>query len=74
MKEVTKDDYILTNINAECYYVIRLKDDKEYIVYRKKENGKIINYILKDDEEIPLSKEVLDMYLSAIREYERDGI
>lgn len=74
MEEVTKDDYVLTNINLDCYYVIRLKDDKEYIVYRKKENGKIIYYILKNDEEIPLSKEVLDMHLSAIREYERDGI
>ena len=74
MKEVTKDDYILTNINPYCYYVIRLKDDKEYIVYWRKENGKKVNYIKKDGEEIPLSKEVLDMHLSAIREYERDGI
>ena len=74
MKEVTKDDYILTNINPYCYYVIRLKDDKEYIVYWIKENGKKVNYIKKDGEEIPLSKEVLDMHLSAIREYERDGI
>lgn len=72
--KITREDYILTNINPKGCYVIRLKDDKEYIVYYRKENGKQINYIKKDGREMPLSKEVLNMYLSSIREYEREGI
>ncbi len=75
MKEVTLDDYVLTNIDTNCNYVIRLKDEKEYIVYRKKPRGqKIITYIRKDGEEIPVSKEVVRMFLSEVKIYERDGI
>lgn len=74
INEITREDYILTNINSEGYFVIRLKDDKEYIVYYRKLKGKTINYIKKDGKEIPLSNEVLKMYLASVREYQREGI
>lgn len=76
MKEITLDDYVLTNINIGTRgYVIRLKDGNEYQVYVKKPRGqKSYDYILKDGKEIPLSKEVRDIVLSEIREYERYGI
>ena len=75
MEEITLEDYVLTNIGLDGYYVIRLKDEKEYIVYRRKPRGqKAINYILKDGEEIPVSKDVIKLFLSSIREYERYGI
>lgn len=74
MKEITKEDYKLTNINRDGKFVIRLKDDNEYIVYYRKKNGKTINFIEKDGKEIPLSKEVLKMHLSEVRVYQRDGI
>ena len=67
---ITKEDYVLTNINAEGYYVIRLKDNKEYIVYKEGEK----DYILKDNKKVYLDKEVRKMVLSSIREYERYGI
>ena len=70
MSAITKEDYVLTNLNAEGYYVIRLKDNKEYIVYKEGEK----DYILKDNKKIYLDKEVRKMVLSSIREYERYGI
>lgn len=69
-KLITRDDYVLTNINADCYYVIRLKDDKEYKIYKE---GKR-DYILKDNKKIYLDDEVRKAVLSSIREYERYGI
>ena len=74
MQEITKKDYKLTNINRNGKLVIRLKDDNEYVVYYRKQNGKTINFIEKDGKEIPLSKEVLKMHLSEVRVYQRDGI
>lgn len=71
---ITLNEYVLTNIGLDGYYVIRLKDGKEYKVYRKKQNNKIINYILRDGKEISLNKDVLKLYISEIRIYERDGI
>ena len=36
-EEITLNDYVLTNIDLETgYFTIRLKDNKEYIVYLKK--------------------------------------
>ena len=74
IKLITKEDYKLTNINRDGKFVIRLKDDNEYVVYYRKKNGKTINFIEKDGQEIPLSKEVLQMHLSEVRVYQRDGI
>lgn len=76
IKEITLDDYVLTNINIDTRgYVIRLKDNKEYQVYRKKPRGqKTYYHIIKDGEEIRLSKEVQNIVLSEIREYETYGI
>lgn len=73
IKEITLDDYVLTNININTKgYVIRLKDNKEYQIYVKKPRGqKAYDYIIKDGKEIKLSKEVRDIVLSEIREYER---
>ena len=70
MSAITKEDYVLTNLNAEGYYVIRLKDNKEYIVYKEG----LRDYILKDNKKIYLGEEVRKMVLSSIREYERYGI
>lgn len=64
------DDYVLTNINLDGYYVVRLKDNKEYKIYK---DGKR-DYIIKDDKKIYLSNEVRKAVLSNIREYERYGI
>lgn len=79
MKEITLNDYVLTNIDLETlYFTIRLKDDKEYIVYYKKikdgKKTKTINYIKKDGKEIPLSDEVLKVHLAEVRVYQRSGI
>lgn len=75
-KEITLDDYVLTNININTRgYVIRLKDGKEYQVYVKKPRGqKSYDYILKDGKEIKLNKEVRDIVLSEIKQYEKYGI
>lgn len=70
MSEITRKEYVLTNINRDCYYVIRLTDDKEYIIYKE---GKK-DYIIKDGEKIYLDDEVRKAVLSSIREYERYGI
>lgn len=74
--EITLDDYKLTNIDlATHYFTIRLKDEKEYIVYRKLlETGKLVYFIKKNDEEIPLSKKVIKIFLKEVKEYEREGI
>lgn len=69
-KIITREDYVLTNINKDCYYVIRLKDNKEYKIYRE---GKR-DYILINDEKYYLDNEVRKVVLSNIREYERCGI
>lgn len=74
-KEITFEEYVLTNINPDGYYVIRLKDDKEYIVYHKKPKGQKSFYFIKqNDKEIKLSDEVKKSYLSEVREYEYWGI
>lgn len=68
--EITLKDYVLTNINAEGYYVVKLKDGNSYKIYK---NGNR-DYILKDSKEVYLSDEVRKAVLSNIREYERYGI
>lgn len=74
-KEITLNDYFLTNIDLKTgYFTIRLKDNKEYIVYLKKENGKIINYIEKDNMQIPLSNEVSKIHFEEIKTYQVSGI
>lgn len=75
-KEITLEDYVLTNIDHKTgYFTIRLKDNEEYIVYYKRlKNKKQINFIVKDGEKIPLNYEVLKAHLSAIREYKISGI
>lgn len=70
MSAITKEDYVLTNLNLEGCYVIRLKDNKEYVVYKEGKN----DYILKDNKKIYLDEEVQKMVLSSIKEYERYGI
>lgn len=74
--EITLEDYKLTNIDlATHYFTIRLKDEKEYIVYRKLlDTGKLVYFIKKDDEEIALNKKVEKIFLKEVREYEREGI
>ena len=69
-EEITKEDYVLTNINLDGYYVVRLKDNKEYKIYKE---GKR-DYILKDNKKIYLDDQVKSWVLSSIREYERHGI
>lgn len=82
IEEVTKitlDDYVLTNIDLETLcFTIRLKDEKEYIVYHKKikVDGRVktINYIKKDGKIIPLDDEVTKLHLAEVRVYQREGI
>ena len=69
-EEITKEDYVLTNINLEGYYVIKLKDGNSYKIYKE---GKK-DYILKNNKKIYLDKQVQNLVLSSIREYERYGI
>ena len=39
-KEITLEDYMLTNIDHKTgYFTIRLKDNEEYIVYYRKIKG-----------------------------------
>lgn len=71
MEEISLKDYVLTNINLNGYFTIRLTDNKEYIVYKGK-NGK--DYIVKDNKEIPLSKEVKNIHLGEVRVYQNEGI
>lgn len=73
--KITLNDYVLTNVDLKTgYFTVRLKDDKEYIVYIKKENGKIINYIEKDNMIIHLSDEVSKIHLEEIKTYQKSGI
>ena len=69
-EEITKDDYVLTNLNLDGYYVIELKDSNSYKIYKE---GKR-DYILKDNKKIYLSDEVRKIVLAEIKEYERYGI
>ena len=69
-EKITTKEYVLTNIHLDGYYVIRLTDDKEYIIYKE---GKK-DYIIKDNKKIYLNDEVRKLVLSSIREYERYGI
>ena len=75
-KIITLEDYVLTNIDLETgYFTIRLKDDKEYIVKKKKEKGKKqVNFIKKNGKEIPLSDEVVKLHLAEVKVYQREGI
>lgn len=74
MEEITLDDYVLTNLGLDGYYRVRLKDDKEYKIYPRKEGRRTVDYIEKDNKMIKLSYEVQKAVLSSIREYERYGI
>lgn len=76
MGKITLDDYVLTNLNLEkqCFS-IRLKNNKEYIVYHRKPRGqKSIYFIIKDNKEISLDEEVKKCFLSEVRIYNRVGI
>ena len=68
--EIQLEEYELTNIDIEGYYVVRLKDGNSYRIYKDGDR----DYILKDGKEIYLSNEVRKAVLSNIREYERYGI
>ena len=70
MKEVTLKDYILTNINASGFYVIKLKDGNSYKLYK---DGKR-DYIVINNKKIYLDDDVRKAVLSNIREYEKYGI
>ena len=76
MEEITKKDYVLTNLSLKDHcFTIRLKDNKEYIVYHRRPRGqKTIYYIEKDDKEILLDDEVKKWFLSEVRLYNRVGI
>lgn len=68
------EDYVLTNINLNTMaYYIRLKDGKEYDVWKHKKTP-VYYYIIKEGEEIKLDKDVAKAYLLEVRVYERDGI
>lgn len=76
MEVITLKDYELTNLNLKyrCFN-IRLKDNKEYIVYhRKPKRQKTMYFIIKDNKEILLDDEVKKCYLSEVRLYNRVGI
>lgn len=74
MKEIKLEDYQLTNIGLDEFYRVRLKDNKEYKIYSKKENGKKVVFIKKDGKMFKLSDEVQKLVNASIREYERYGI
>lgn len=76
MEKITRKDYVLTNLSLTNHcFVIRLKDNKEYIVYHRRPRGqKTIYYIKKDDKEILLDDEVKKWFLSEVRLYNRVGI
>lgn len=69
-EEVTLKDYVLTNLHLDGYFAIRLKDNKEYICYKK---GKM-HFIKKDGKEILLDDEVNKAFMANVREYNRYGI
>lgn len=74
MEEITLEDYQLTNLGLDGFYRVRLKDNKEYKIFPRKENGKTVDYIVKDGKMIKLSYEVQKEVMANIREYERYGI
>ena len=76
MEKITLEYYVLTNLHLkERCFAIRLKDNKEYIVYHKKSKGqKTIYFIEKEGKEILLDDEVKKCYLSEVRLYNRVGI
>lgn len=76
MEQITLKEYVLTNLDLkELCFTIRLKDNKEYIVYHRKPRGqKTIYYIKKDNKEVLLDEEVKKCYLSEVRIYNRIGI
>lgn len=53
-EKITIKNYVLTNLNLDGYFTIRLKDGKEYVCYKR---GKT-HYIKKDNREILLDDEV----------------
>jgi len=69
--EITLKDYVLTNLNLNGYFTIRLTDNKEYVVYKGKK-GK--DYILKDGKEVYLSREVKNAHLGEVRVYQKEGV
>ena len=73
---ITRNEYELTTIDIDnCYYSIKLKnDEKLYNVWSKKQNGKKIYFIKKDDKEIMLDDEVKKLYSAEVGVYERCGI
>ena len=73
-KEITEKEYVLTNINLDGYFVIRLTDGKAYKVYRGHKGNRSYEYIVKDGKEIPLSEKVRNYYHGSVREYQREGI
>lgn len=76
METITMKDYVLTNLSlTDRCFVIRLKDNKEYIVYHRRPRGqKTIYYIKKDEKEILLDDEIKKCFLSEVRLYNRVGI
>lgn len=72
-KEITLEEYVLTNLHpGDRGYYIRLKDNIEYQVYKRKPRGqKLYYFIKKDNEEIRLDEEVRKCFLQSKREYER---
>ena len=69
-KYITLNEYELTNINLDGYYIIQLKNDKGYLVYKQDKRY----YIKKDNELYYLDDDVRKAYISNVREYERYGI
>jgi len=67
--EITLKDYVLTNLNLNGYFTIRLTDNKEYVVYKGKK-GK--DYILKDGKEVYLNQITFDKKNSTIIVYSDD--
>lgn len=68
---INLEDYVLTNLNIKTgHFVVRLKDNKQYVVNKNKDGY----FIEKDNECLFLSKEVLRAYLSSVREYQVSGI
>ncbi|MFQ9823134.1 MAG: hypothetical protein ACLRXI_07495 [Clostridia bacterium] len=75
-EEITLEEYVLTNLHpGDWGYYIRLKDNIEYQVYRRKPRGqKLYYFIKKDNKEFRLDEEVRKCFLQSKREYERYGI
>lgn len=74
MEEVTLNEYELTNIGIDGYYVVELKDGTISKIYPRKEGRRTVDYIEKDGKMVKLSYEVQKAVMSSIREYERYGI